>query len=242
MKRIELTAVAVLVAAATMLSACSSGTASTSSGLTIKTVEPNKAETATPPPTPTPVPAITPSPIGFSAQAANAGEFPAPPPNPISEPASTQGIARLSAPGLGVNNYLEVVRVKNNEMETPSDGQYGVGWYPDYGLPGSGGNIVMSAHETWNHQQGPFYGLHKAVLGDEINVKMADGKVLTYKVISNRRYQVDNIPMGQIIWPDIRPKGEEWLTLLTCGGRIVYNGDGFGEYLDRDVVVARRVS
>ncbi|MEI6665510.1 MAG: hypothetical protein WCL53_05095, partial [Chloroflexota bacterium] len=111
-KRIELTVVALLAVAATMLIACSSGAASTSAGLTIKTVEPNKAGTATPPPTPTPVAAITPSPIGFSAQAPNAGEFPAPPPNPASEPASTQGIARVSAPGLGVNNYLEVVRVK----------------------------------------------------------------------------------------------------------------------------------
>ena len=127
-------------------------------------------------------------------------------------------------------------------METPADGQYGVGWYSAYGLPGSGGNIVMSAHETWNHMQGPFYALHKAQLGDEINVKMADGKTLTYKVISNRRYPVANMPMSDIIWPGIRPKNEEWLTLFTCGGRIEYDSSGFGEYLDRDVVVARRVS
>ena len=103
------------------------------------------------------------------------------------------------------------------------------------------GNAVITAHETWNHMQGPFYGLHKAALADEIEVKMADGKSVLYKVISNKRYQVAGIPMGDIIWPSIRPRNEEWLTLITCGGRIVYGGNGFGEYLDRDVVVARRV-
>ncbi|MFA7249053.1 MAG: class F sortase, partial [Dehalococcoidia bacterium] len=144
-------------------------------------------------------------------------------------------------PALGVNHYIEVVGVVNNEMEAPDDGQYAVGWFPEYGMPGSGGNIVMTAHETWNHLQGPFYRLHRAALGDDIEVKMADGRTLLYKVISNRRYQVDDMPMGDIIWPGIRPQAEEWLTLITCGGRIVYGESGFGEYLDRDVVVARRM-
>ncbi len=237
----------VLVAAAllgSLVIACGSGSTASptaATGLRVSTVEPNKTETATPIPSPTPPAAVTPSPVGFAPGAPN-GVFPAPPPNPQAGPASTQGIVRLVASKFSLDHYLEVVGVKNNEMETPADGQYGVGWYPSYGLPGGGGNIVMSAHETWNHMQGPFYGLHKAELGDEITVKMADGKNITYKVISNRRYPVSSIPMNDIIWPDIRPKNEEWLTLLTCGGRIVYDSSGFGEYLDRDVVVARRVS
>jgi hypothetical protein len=111
---------------------------------------------------------------------------------------------------LGVNHYLEVVGIVNNEMQAPDDGTYAIGWYPDFGLPGNGGNAVITAHETWNHMQGPFYGIHNAVLGDEINVKMADGRTLVYKVISNRRYQVDGMPMGDIIWPSIRPRNEEW--------------------------------
>ncbi len=224
-----------------LLVACSTSNAApvTSSGMTIKAVE---AKAETPVPTPTPVAAVTPSAVGFSPGTPSSGTFPAPPPNPIAEPASTRGIARVIAPALGVDNYLQVTNVVNNEMQTPEDSSYAVGWYPEYGLPGAGGNVVMSAHETWNHMQGPFYGLHKAALGDVIQVKMADGRTLQYKVISNRRYAVDSIPTGDIIWPKIRPTGEEWLTMLTCGGRLVYNGNGFGEYLDRDVVVARRVS
>jgi hypothetical protein len=47
--------------------------------------------------------------------------------------------------------------------------------------------------------------------------------------------------MNEIVWPV--NKDGEWITLITCGGRIVYDQvTGFGEYLDRDVVVARRLS
>ena len=224
------------------LVACSSGSASSPLGLTVKTAEPGKTETATPPPTPTPVAAITPSPIGFSNPGVNAGEFPAPPPNPVAEPKEVLGLSRVVSRALAIDHYIERVGIVNNEMEAPEDGVYAIGWFPEYGKPGHGGNIVITAHETWNHMRGPFYGLNKAKLGDEIEVRQADGKTLVYKVISNKRYAVNNIPMGDIIWPGIRPSNEEWLTLLTCGGRIEYNSAGFGEYLDRDVVVARRVS
>ena len=236
-KRISLWAAVFL--AATAVACGGTKVESAPTGLTVKSVDSVKSET--PPPTPTPVAAITPSPIGFANPGVNAGNFPAPPKNPNAEPTNTRGIARLSSPKLNIDSYIEVVGVANNEMQAPNDGVYATGWFPDYGLPGAGGNIVMTAHETWNHMQGPFYGMHKAVLGDEIEVKMADGKTILYKVISNKRYQVAGMPMGDIIWPKIRPQGEEWLTLLTCGGEIVYGANGYGEYLARDVVVARRV-
>ena len=239
--------VAVILAGA--LTACSNGTAASTStptqtqapGLTIRTAEAARTETASAAPTSIPVAAVTPSPVGFAPGSASTATFPAPPANPKPEPAATRGIARISAPRLGVNHYIEVVGIVNNEMQAPVDSQYAVGWFPEYGLPGAGGNVMMTAHETWDHMRGPFYGLSKAALGDDIEVKMADGRTLLYKVISNRRYPVDTIPMADIIWPKVRAQNEEWLTLLTCGGRIVYGPDGFGDYLDRDVVVARRV-
>lgn len=229
------------VLAATLVACSGGGSAATSTpGLTVKPAEPAKTETATP--TPTPVAAVTPSPVGFSNPGVNAGQFPAPPPNPNAEPKDTLGLSRVVSKTLGIDHYIERVGIKDNQMDAPEDGVYAIGWFPDFGKPGSGGNIMITAHETWNHLQGPFYGINKAKLGDEIEFRMADGKTHTYKVISNKRYRVDNIPMGDIIWPSIRPSNEEWLTLLTCGGEIVYGANGFGEYLSRDVVVARRVS
>lgn len=145
-------------------------------------------------------------------------------------------------PRLGIDNYIEEVPVINNVMQAPVDGVYAIGWYPDYSKPGWGQNSVFSAHETWNRSQGPFYTLHLAVPGDEIIVTMDNGIQYHYEVMTNIRYEEASMPMGEIIWPSDRPEGEEWITLITCGGRIVYSdGSGYGEYLDRDVVQARRV-
>ncbi|MGE0226948.1 MAG: class F sortase [Dehalococcoidia bacterium] len=180
--------------------------------------------TATPTPTRTPTPTPTPSPT--------------PEPTP---PPYDGAIVRLSAPRLGIDHYIEQVYVVNNEMQEPSDGVYAVGWYPEYSKPGFGENAVFSAHETWNRSRGPFYSLHLAVPGDEIIVTMDNGIEYRYEVMTNIRYDVNSIPMGEVIWPSTRPEGEEWITLITCGGRIVYNETGYGDYLDRDVVQARRV-
>ena len=75
----------------------------------------------------------------------------------------------------------------------------------------------------------------------EIEVVMTDGTTYRYSVIRRTRYPLATIPMGEILWPTDRPAGEQWITLMTCGGTIVYNSSGFGEYLDRDVIVAQRV-
>lgn len=199
------------------------------------------APAPTPPPSPTPLPAAT---AATPAIAAAAGKpyFPPPPPRTGVPPANDAGIARLLAPHLGVDHYIEVNHIIDNQMESPRDGRYAVGFYPAFDRPGAGGNSVFSAHETWDHFQGPFYQLNQAKSGDEVTVVMADGRQLRYRVFSNTRYDVDTIPMAEVLWPSKRPPGEEWLTLLTCGGRIVYDSSGFGEYLDRDVVVAKRIS
>ncbi|MFA7250178.1 MAG: hypothetical protein WC273_11165, partial [Dehalococcoidia bacterium] len=134
-QRISLWAAALL--GATVVACSGGGAAATSSqGLTIRTVDPSTV--GTPAASPAPAASVTPSPVGFAPGSDNAGSFSAPPPNPVAEPASTRGIARLSAPALGVNHYIEVVGVVNNEMEAPDDGQYAVGWFPEYGMPGSG--------------------------------------------------------------------------------------------------------
>jgi LPXTG-site transpeptidase (sortase) family protein len=167
--------------------------------------------------------------------------FPPPPPFSGVIPANDYGIVRMSAPRLGVDHYVEILGVTEGAMDSPNDGSYAVGYYPDFSqVPGESGNAVFSAHETWNHQQGPFYQMHKAKAGDEIFVEMADGTRLRYVVMSNTRYDINTIPMGEVVWPSKRAFGEQWLTLITCGGRIVYDSTGFGEYLDRDVIIAKR--
>lgn len=163
-------------------------------------------------------------------------------PTPVPTPPPYDGaVARLALPRLGIDGYIEEVPVVNNEMQVPIDGLSAIGWYYDYSKPGWGENAVFSAHETWNRSQGPFYSLYLATPGDEITVTMDNGIEYRYEVMTNNRYDLDNIPMGEVIWPTHRPEGEEWITLITCGGTIVYNDTGYGEYLQRDVVQARRI-
>lgn len=184
----------------------------------IATSTPTPVRTATSTPTPTPSPTPVPTPPPYDG-----------------------GIVRLSMPRLGIDHYIETVSVINNEMQAPNDGVFAIGWYPDYSKPGFGRNSVFSAHETWNRSRGPFYTLHLAVPGDEIIVTMDNGLEYRYEVMTNVRYDAYSIPMGEVIWPSKRPENEEWITLITCGGRIVYNSTGYGDYLDRDVVQARRI-
>jgi hypothetical protein len=72
---------------------------------------------------------------------------------------------------------------------------------------------------------------------------MQDGPSYVYEVIFYQRFDVNNIPMGELIDAPTRPAEEEWITLITCGGRFQQTQDnGLGEYLDRDVVIAKRIS
>ncbi len=150
-------------------------------------------------------------------------------------------VARIVITRLAVDHGIETLGVgADGYMQSPRDGVNAVGWYHEWATPGRAGNSVFSAHETWDYRHGPFYALVRAKIGDEVTIRMTSEAVHRYVVASNRRYQADTMPVGNIIWPDM-PASEEWVTFITCGGRFVPTGDGLGEYLDRDVIVAKRV-
>jgi len=131
-----------------------------------------------------------------------------------------------------------------NQLDVPKD-PLKVGWYGIYERPGWMGNAVFSAHvDYWPDIRGPFFNLARLEPGDEVVVLMANGQEYRYRVFRKQRYDVTTIPMGDLISAPEKPAGAEWITLITCGGRFraYLDGDGAGEYLDRDVVVAERVS
>jgi sortase (surface protein transpeptidase) len=168
--------------------------------------------------------------------------FPPPPARTEAPPPNEHGIARIASPVLHLDHYVETTAVIDNQMQAPVDASYAVGYYADFKVrPGESGNAIFSAHETWEHMQAPFFTLHLAERGDDIYVSMTDGRRFHYRIINKKRYEADSMPMGEILDPPQRPFGKAWITLITCGGRIVYDHTGFGEYLDRDVVVAELV-
>lgn len=154
-------------------------------------------------------------------------------------------VTRLKIPRFKVDSAIEAIGFVGgtNQLDTPHD-PLNTGWYDLYDKPGFRGNALFSAHvDYWPDIKGPFNRLHELDAYDEIVVVMDDGREYTYRVIFRERYEVTSIPMGELIAAAEKPEGAEWITLITCGGRFVQTSDeGFGEYLDRDVVIAELVA
>jgi sortase (surface protein transpeptidase) len=134
----------------------------------------------------------------------------------------------MIAPSVGIDHAIENIGITNNQLDTPKDAVGKVGWYDIYAKPGFGKNAVFAAHVNYNFKNGPFARLKDVKQGDKITIQMADGgPAYVYEVFFLKRYDVSNIPMG---------------TLITCGGRFqATQANGLGDYLDRDVVIARMV-
>ena len=171
----------------------------------------------------------------------------APTPTPTPPPFNGK-VARMKIPSLGIDYPIEELALKpNNEMDTPHGYWTNIGWYYIYDKPGFLGNAFFSAHVNYEGKDGPFAKLAKANKDDEIDIQMADGgPMYKYRIFKKQRYDVATIDMGALIWPKEKPAGTEWITLMTCScepGRFILNpGSQYGECLDRDVVVAARIS
>jgi hypothetical protein len=169
---------------------------------------------------------------------------PAPEATPTPTPVPYDGqVARMRIERFKVDAPIEAIGIDdNNQLEVPKD-PHKVGWYEIYAKPGHGKNSVYSAHvDYWPDILGPFKKLKDITEEDVIVVVMDDGREYRYKPVRKARYEVDSIPMGDLIWPKDQPEDKEWITLITCGGDFVKTSEqGFGEYLHRDVVVAERI-
>ncbi len=118
--------------------------------------------------TPTPVAVVSPSP----QPSLNPGETPAPTPVATLVPADWIAV-QLQIPAVGVN-----VRVASRTSDQEELGQCCAFIATWASWPGHGGNAYIAAHaQPWL-----FKGLWNAILGDEVQVLMSDGQVLTYTI------------------------------------------------------------
>lgn len=209
-------------------------------------------------PSPTPV---TPTPVPPTATPVPATPTPVP---PAANPpvASGPAVSRLSIASLGIDHPIEQLGTTDGgtRLDTPHNETGAIGWYqldylPQFAVPGAGGSAMFSAHINYNGADGPFANLANITAGTEIAVTMANGAVYRYQVFAIRGYVVNAnyitadrplINMDELVYTPGRPAGEEWITLMTCscdpGRVIVAPGSIYGDCVDRDVVVARRVS
>ncbi|AOS65041.1 class F sortase [Actinoalloteichus hymeniacidonis] len=104
------------------------------------------------------------------------------------------------------------------------------------GLGAGGGAAVMAGHVNWQGALGPFDQLHRAEVGERIEIVDVDGGEWTYETREVLTLHKDELPdraaelFGQ--------EGNHRLVLVTCGGRYVGGPSG---YEDNRIVIATLV-
>ena len=180
----------------------------------------------------------------------NAVLTPQPTPTLAVELPSDSPIERVLIAKYGVDAPVIVLGLdEDNVMESP-DEPCDVAWYDFTSYPGFGSNAVFSGHVDWFNLGsqgcrcdspggggGPggavFWDLKNMVMGDLIEVRLQDGTVYEYEVISRRQVS------GSSDFREIVSATEkEIITLITCGGTFDRED---GHYRDRVVLQAERI-
>ncbi len=164
-------------------------------------------------------------------------EILAPPATPTAEPPppSESPIASMAIPKFNIDAPIVVLGVDDNGvMETP-DGPLNVAWYDFSARPGFGSNAVFSGHvDYYNYGAAVFWNLKDLELNDLVELRLEDGTVYEYEIISRNEYNASDAPIAEIVGRT----DAEVITLITCGGTF---DPSVGQYDNRVVVRAQRV-
>lgn len=101
------------------------------------------------------------------------------------------------------------------------------------GLPAKGGNVVIAGHVDYiNYGPAVFWRLHELEPGDTVDIQMADGSTVTYKIEFNKQVEV-----GDADWTGIvEATADESITLITCAGQF-----DAGHYSNRQIAWGRKI-
>lgn len=146
---------------------------------------------------------------------------------------------RLVIPKIGIDAPFSYKVVGTDGQMPNPDGPEDVAYY-DFsqwpglgGLPGKGGNVVVAGHVDYiNYGPAVFWRLHELEPGDLVDIQMADGSTVTYKIEFNKTIEV-----GDADWTGIvDATADESITLITCGGEFEA-----GHYNNREIIWGRKV-
>jgi hypothetical protein len=158
----------------------------------------------------------------------------------IALPAHEVGLARsrpvhLTIPALGLSVPLSSLGLNaNGTVSVPTNGAV-PGWYRLGATPGQLGTAVILGHVDSYLGPAVFFELRALVLGDRVNVRLADGVTAHFRVIGTTTYLKAAFP-ARLVY-GARSYGA--LQLVTCGG--VFD-QGTGHYLSNVVVYTALVA
>lgn len=158
----------------------------------------------------------------------------------VVRPAHEVGLARsrpihLSIPSLDLSVPLSSLGLNaDGTVSVPTD-IYEPGWYRFGATPGQLGTAVILGHVDSYRGPAVFFELRDLVVGDRVNVTLADGVTARFKVIGTAIYLKAHFPSTLVYGP--RSYGA--LQLVTCGG--VFD-NSTGHYLSNVVVYTALVA
>ena len=95
-------------------------------------------------------------------------------------------------------------------------------WYDKSDTPGSGGVILINAHNGGIRRDGVFSKLGTLEVGDIIEVERGDGEKFRYEVRENQSMHLDEVNNGGMrMMMTSAEEGKEALNLITCDGKWV---------------------
>lgn len=169
---------------------------------------------------------LSPAPLGRTAAVPHTIPIP---PVPRSRP------IRLSIPALGLTTAVSTLGLNaDGTVSVPTDVQE-PGWYRLGPSPGQLGSSVILGHVDSFRGPAVFFYLRNLVVGDRVNVTLADGRMDRFAVIGTRMYL-------KTAFPDRLVYGRRHyaaLQLVTCGGAF---DPATGHYLSNVVIFTQLVS
>ncbi|WP_382306335.1 class F sortase [Herbiconiux sp. UC225_62] len=141
---------------------------------------------------------------------------------------------RVRIPVIGVDSALEsLTRDATGWIQAPAD--FGsAGWYRDGVVPGQLGPAVIAGHIDSAVGPAVFYDLASLSAGDTVQVDLADGSTVAFRVDRSIQVPKNDFPTADVYGPT--PDAQ--LRLVTCGGAF---DDASGHYVDNVVVFATKI-
>jgi hypothetical protein len=140
---------------------------------------------------------------------------------------------RVRIPALGIDAAVSPagIDLKKGALGIPRALQR-LGWWRDGSTPAaaSGATLIAGHVDAADSGIGALFSLHRAGVGDSVEVTTGDGKTRSYRVASLRTYAKRGLPLSIY-----SRKGSPRLVLVTCGGPF---DEATGHYRDNIVLTA----
>lgn len=150
------------------------------------------------------------------------------PPRPVGLSIAALGVVDARVVPVGVD--------PDGQVELPDSGAV-LGWYRFGSRPGSpaGSAVVVGHRDTVAEGPGALFDLPELQPGDRLEVRLADGSSLAYRVVARESLVKQRLPLDRLFARD----GQHRLTVITCGGAYLPDVGGYQENVVVTAVPAR---